>query len=129
MCSYYFFSLLKCPHCDQGFLERTNMKKHIKRHHDKDESDHVRSETPMTPAERGENNVKKLENEIGAIKIMGIPCHICGKKLMSHRTLKLHYKMHSDFENEYFEQCPFCSSKFADEGNLLTHLEKHRMEE
>ena len=33
------------------------------------------------------------------------------------------------FEKDYFEQCPFCSSKFADEGNLLTHLETHRMEQ
>ena len=123
------FFLLKCPHCDQAFLERTNMKNHIKNVHKKDESDQARSENPVTTAERRENNVEKLENEIGAIKIMGIPCHICGKKLMSHRTLKLHYKMHSDFEKDYFEQCPFCSSKFADEGNLLSHLEKHRMEE
>ena len=112
------------------------MKNHIKNIHSKNESDQARSEDPETTAERickeagrRENNVEKLENEIGAIKIMGIPCHICGKKLMSHRTLKLHYKMHSDFEKDYFEQCPFCSSKFADEGNLLTHLEKHRTEE
>ena len=125
----FFLSILKCPHCDQRFLERANMKNHIKNIHKKDESDQVRSENLMTAADRRKDNVEKLENEIGAIKIMGIPCHICGKKLMSHRTLKLHYKMHSDFENEYFEQCPFCSSKFADEGNLLTHIEKHRMEE
>ena len=107
----FFFSILKCPHCDKRFLERANMKNHIRNIHSNDEN-YLASLDPRTPVEIRENNVenedkkmvenegkKVVENEGKKVVEISSPtnkhsCNICGKMLLCRQSLKRHLKIH-----------------------------------
>ena len=131
----------KCSTCGKGFLERSHLKEHEKRHsepdipcpdcdkkfkfltdlrkHQRSHSDHKPFICPTC------GNTFKAASHLAEHELRhGEPkfaCQHCGKRYHVEREMKKHEKIHTD----KVYQCPHCEEEFREKTLLQEHVRNH----
>ena len=107
----------KCAHCEKLFYGKTDMRKHIKRVHDKIK-DHI---CDVCGKCFSTNQDIKAHGLVHTGEL-NFPCHICGQRFISKQNLIIHTKIHT---GEKPHVCKWCGKTFADESGLKSHIMTH----
>ncbi|XP_017104260.2 zinc finger protein 721 [Drosophila bipectinata] len=109
-CSAKRHSRFHCPNCNLHFMWQGNYERHLKAHHDQEESPELEESRSLRPC----SSAAKLQ------------CDECEKTFIWHKDLTRHKRIH---QTEVKYKCTHCDRKFHRKDNLKSHMRVHSTEQ